>query len=186
MSFEEEPIKVEEKRNDYVTLIDPLGLATLPWWEEPPLVKLANKEEEVIFIFESDPTFVLIILHDEEGVYMSQRKHPNKPMYLKYQVLCGKVERGETSLEAAQRETQEETNLRIPIKAFNYIGNDPAFNCNMYTVRLYEDEVPELTEPHNMTVWMYYPWNTWYQMALEGRTTPSLTTYRDLIWDQTR
>ena len=30
VSFEEEPIKVEEKRNDYVTLIDPFGLATLP------------------------------------------------------------------------------------------------------------------------------------------------------------
>src|ERR1044071_6417273 len=30
VSFEEEPIKVEEKRDDYVTLIDPFGLATLP------------------------------------------------------------------------------------------------------------------------------------------------------------
>ena len=87
---------------------------------------------------------------------MSQRKHPHKLMYLKYQVPCGKVEKGETSLEAAQRETQEETNLRIPIKAFQYIRNDPAFNCNMYTVRLYEDEVPELTEPYNMMVWIYY------------------------------
>ena len=149
-------------------------------------MKLANKEEEAIFIFESDPTYVLIILHDEEGVYMSQRKHPNKPMYLKYQVPCGKVEKGETSLEAAQRETQEETNLRIPIKAFNYIGNDPAFNCDMYTVKLYEDEVPELTEPHNMTVWMYYPWNTWYKMGEKNQTTPSLSIYRDLIWNQTR
>src|ERR1044072_3658387 len=106
-------------------------------------------------------------------------------MYLKYQVLCEKVEKGETSLEAAQREAQEETNLRIPIKAFQYIGNDPAFNCDMYTVKLYEDEVPELTKPHNIMVWMYYSWNTWYKMAKENRTTPSLTTYRDLIWDQT-
>jgi len=30
VSFEEEPIKVEEKRDDYITLIDPFGLATLP------------------------------------------------------------------------------------------------------------------------------------------------------------
>ena len=161
-------------------------MATLLWWEEPPLVKLANKEEEAIFIFETDLTFILVIFYDQEGVYMSQRKHPNKPMYLKYQVSCGKVEKEETLLEAVQRETQEETNLRIPIKAFQYIRNDPKFNCDMYMVKLYEDEIPELTEPQNMTVWMYYPWNTWYQMASERRTTPSLTTYRNLIWDQTR
>ena len=73
-------------------------------------------------------------------------------MYLKYQVSCGKVEREETSLEAVQRETQEETNLRIPIKAFQYIGNDPKFNCDMYTVKLYKDEVPELTKSYNMMV----------------------------------
>ena len=89
-----------------MTLCDPLGLATIPWWEEPPLVKLADKEDEAIFIFESDPTFVLIILHDEEGVYMSQRKHPNKPMYLKYQVPCRKVDPGESSLQAAWRKTK--------------------------------------------------------------------------------
>src|ERR1044072_5424651 len=29
VSFEEEPIKVEEKRDDYITLINPFGLATL-------------------------------------------------------------------------------------------------------------------------------------------------------------
>src|ERR1044072_6578723 len=102
-------------------------------------------------------------------------------MYLKYQVPCGKVEKGQTSLKSAQRETQEETNLRIPIKAFQYIGNDPTFNCDMYKVKLYEDEVPELTEPHNMMVWMYYPWNTWYKIAEENRTTLSLVTYQDLI-----
>jgi len=98
-------------------------------------------------------------------------------MYLKYQVPCGKVDKGESSLEAAKRETQKETGLNLPIKAFNYIENDSKFNCDMYTVKLYEDEVPELTEPQNITVWMYYSWNTWYQMALEGRTTPSLLTY---------
>ena len=78
-------------------------------------------------------------------------------MYLKYQIFCGKVEKGEIFLEAIQREIQEETNLRILIKAFQYIGNDPKFNCDMYMVKLYEDEIPELTESHNMMVWMYYP-----------------------------
>ena len=67
-------------------------------------------------------------------------------MYLKYQIPCRKVEREKNSLEAAKRETEEETGLNLPLKAFNYIRNDPKFNCNMYTVKLYEDEVPELTE----------------------------------------
>src|ERR1043165_3512949 len=88
-----------------------------------PLVYMQNPQdlEEAIFIFETDPIFVLIILHDKKGVYMSQRKYPEKPMYLKYQVSYGKVERGETSLKVAQQETEEETGLRLPIKVFNYI-----------------------------------------------------------------
>jgi hypothetical protein len=72
------------ERDDYVTLCDPLGLATVPWWEEPPLVKLANKEDEALFILETEPNYVLTILYNEEGIYMSQRKNPNKPIYLKY------------------------------------------------------------------------------------------------------
>ena len=83
---------------------------------------MANKEEETIFIFKTDLTFVLIILYDEKGIYMSQRKNPNKPMYLKYQVSCEKVEKGENSLEATKWETEEETELNLPIKVFNYIG----------------------------------------------------------------
>ena len=55
---------------------------------------------------------------------------------------------------------EEETGLKLSIKAFNYIGNDPKFNFDMYIVKLYEDEVSELTEPQNMMIWMYYPWNT--------------------------
>src|ERR1044072_1601369 len=74
------------ERDDYVTLCDPLGLATVPWWEEPPLVKLANKEDEALFIKKTEPDYVLVILYNEEGIYMSQRKNPKKPMYLKYQV----------------------------------------------------------------------------------------------------
>src|ERR1043165_7449212 len=35
------------ERNDYVTLCNPLGLVTIPWWEEPLLVKLANKKDEI-------------------------------------------------------------------------------------------------------------------------------------------
>jgi ADP-ribose pyrophosphatase YjhB (NUDIX family) len=116
---------------------------------------------------------------------MSQRKNPKKPMYLKYQVPCGKVDPGENSLQAAWRETKEETDLAIPAQRFQFLGNDENFNCDMYAVHLLPHEVPQRTEPQNMTVWMYYPWTVWYRMAEQGRTTPSLTTFRDLIWEST-
>src|ERR1044072_523935 len=119
-------------------------------------MKLANKKEKVIFIHKSDPTFVLIILYDEKKIYMSQRKNSTKLMYLKYQVSYGKVDKRKILIEAVQRETQEETGLRLPIKAFQYIKNDSNYNCDMYIVKLYEDEVPELIEPNNMTTWIYY------------------------------
>ena len=58
------------ERNDYVTLCDPLGLATVPWWKESLLVKLANKEDEALFILETEPDYVLTIMYNKEGVYM--------------------------------------------------------------------------------------------------------------------
>src|ERR1044072_6912293 len=92
------------------------------------LVKLANKENEALFRSETEPDFVLTILYNEEGIYMSQRKNLKKLMYLKYQVPCGKVDRGESSLQAAWRETKEETDLASPVQRFQFLGNDEDFN----------------------------------------------------------
>ena len=36
-----------------------------------PLVKLVNKEDEALFILETEPDYVLTILYNEEGIYMS-------------------------------------------------------------------------------------------------------------------
>ena len=102
-------------------------------------------------------------------------------MYLKYQVPCGKVDPSESSLQAAWRETKEETDLAIPAQRFQFLENNEDFNCDLYAVYLLPHEVPQRTEPKNMTVWMYYPWTVWYRMAQQGRTTPSLTKFRDLI-----
>ena len=45
-------------------------------------------------------------------------------MYLKYQVPCGKVDPGESSLQAAWRETKEETDLAIPAQRFQFLGQN--------------------------------------------------------------
>ena len=106
------------------------------------------------------PTFVLTILYDEYGMYLSQRINPNKPMYLNYQAPCGKVENGESSLQAAHRETYEETNLSLSQKRFKFLERDPEFNCDLYVCKLKYEEVLERTEPKNMTSWAYYPWKS--------------------------
>src|ERR1044072_9381948 len=116
---------------------------------------------------------------------MFQRKNPKKPMYLKYQVPCGKVDLGESSLQAAWRETKEETDLAIPAQRFQFLENDEDFNCDLYAVHLLLHELPQCIEPDNKTIWMYYPWTVWYRMAQYARTTPSLIKFRDLIWEST-
>ena len=92
---------------------------------------------------------------------------------------------GETGKDAARRETQEETGLNIVRNQFKYIRNDPEFNCDMFIVKLTDEEIPARTEPEKMSSWLFYPWNTFFRMASEKRTTPSLTKYRELIWSET-
>src|ERR1044071_6659813 len=102
-------------------------------------------------------------------------------MYLKYQVPCRKTESGKMGIDAAFRETTEETNLIIDKSRLLYLANDPAFDCDIYYTKLREGEIPERMEPQNMESWLYYPWITWYDMAARGQTTPTLTTFRNII-----
>ena len=97
---------------------------------------------------------------------MSQRINPNKPMYLKYQVPCGKTKPGEMGIDAAFRETAEEINLIIEKNRLHYLANDLTFDCDIYYAKLRKGEIPKRTEPQNMNSWLYYPWITWYNMAV--------------------
>jgi 8-oxo-dGTP pyrophosphatase MutT (NUDIX family) len=157
---------------------DPI-LCNSPWWEVPIMV---SEEERMDHSSQpiGPPKYVLIIVHDGEGIYMSQRLHSEKPMYLKYQVPCGKTEPGETGIQAACRELYEETALSAPHRKIKFLINDPDFDCDLYYVKMTE-EIPERTEPLNMGPWMWYPWESFYKMAEENRLTPSLVKYKDQI-----
>ncbi len=168
----------------YITCLDKNQLIVTPWWEIPIKVQEEDRPyslQSVINVYETAPKFVLVILCDDEGVYMSQRINPNKPMFLKYQVVCGKVEAKESGTQAAQRETLEETGLNIELNRIRYVINDPEFDCDVFYIKLQSHEIPERTEPHNMGSWLYYSWITWYQMAVRKQTTSTLTTFRDTI-----
>ena len=141
------------------------------------MVHADDRMDHCNVVIEQGPTFVLTVLYDEYGMYLSQRTNSNKPMYLNYQAPCGKVEKGESSVQAAHRETYEETNLSIPHKRFKFLVNDPDYNCDLYVCKLKYEEVPERTEPNNMTAWAYYPWKSANLLVQQGQTTPSIIKY---------
>ena len=86
---------------------------------------------------------MLVILYDDESIYMSQRINESKPMYLKYQVVCEKTEPEKTGKEAVQKEIAEETNLIIEGNHLLYLANNPIFDCNIYFAKLRENEISE-------------------------------------------
>ena len=57
-------------------------------------------------------------------------------MYNLWQVAGGKVEKGESSLQAVLRETKEETELDINKEDCKFLMNDPAFNCDVYATKI--------------------------------------------------
>ena len=85
--------------------------------------------------------FVLAVLYNKEGIFMSIRS--KKLMKEMLQTLCEKVESRESSWETVIRETKEETGLEIwP----SYLLNDKFYDCDIYTYRLENMEKSERTE----------------------------------------
>jgi 8-oxo-dGTP pyrophosphatase MutT (NUDIX family) len=77
------------------------------------------------------PTFVLNVLYNNHGIFLSKRLQKDKPMFNLWQVAGGKVEKGESSLQAVLRETKEETGLQLSSNDCVLLINDPEFNCDV-------------------------------------------------------
>ena len=99
---------------------------------------MIRKDEDPWNPINRSPKFVLVVLYNKEGIYMSIRsKEPMKGML---QMPYGKVEPGKSSQEAVIRETKKKTGLEIwP----SYLLNDEFYDCDIYTYRLRDIEKSE-------------------------------------------
>jgi len=109
-------------------------------WKNPlEEVRIIEKIEENM----KEPKYVLNILYNDKGVYLSERIQENKEMCGLWQSPGGKVEEGETSEEAVLRETAEETDIELKLQDLTYLFNDPHFNCDVYMTKLQKNQVPQ-------------------------------------------
>lgn len=124
--------------------------------------------------------YVLNILYNENGIYMSQRSSSNKVMKDLWQVSGGKVEKNETSREAAERETSEETDISAYLIGTRYLFNDQEFDCNVYATKI-DKEFPRWTEPDKQGPWVLFSFSDYQRMAAKNKTTPTHSKFHSLI-----
>jgi ADP-ribose pyrophosphatase YjhB (NUDIX family) len=164
------------------------GLAIGRWWDEPEAVKkyyLEDSYGEVLNIT-TEPTktkFSITCLYNEEGIFLSQRKNPEKVMYLLYQVPGGKCEPNETARQGAVRETFEETGIDLKPRRLKFIAYDPKFDCNIYAHKII-NQMPEQREPEEMSPWCQYPWQSFKILKERNKLTPSLITFHREIMEK--
>src|ERR1044072_2125359 len=98
---------------------------------EDTYVEILNITTELI-----KTKFAIICLYNDDGIYLSQRKNPEKLMYLLYQVPGGKIEKGETLRQGVVRETFEKTEIDLKPKRLKFVAYNPKFDCNIYTHKI--------------------------------------------------
>ncbi|GET51058.1 hypothetical protein GLOIN_2v1772369 [Rhizophagus irregularis DAOM 181602=DAOM 197198] len=113
-------------------------------WKDP-LEEIKPIEKPIQLLKRS--TYVLNILYNNFEIYLSKRLQKNKMIYNLWQVVGGKVENRESSLQAVLRETKEETVLDIKKDECVFLFNDPAFNCDVYLTKVPDYQELQRTEP---------------------------------------
>ena len=121
-----------------------------------------------------------MVCYDNEYIYLSERL--NEPMKGLLQVSGGKVDKGEGSLEAAMRETKEETGIEVDPKWTRYIEKDAEFNCDIFITKI--NKYPKLTEPNKMKEWKPYTFQEYLLRTQKGELTPSHTKFYEQILEK--
>jgi ADP-ribose pyrophosphatase YjhB (NUDIX family) len=130
------------------------------------------------------PTYIINIIYNNHGIYLSKRLQPEKPMYNLWQVVCGKVEKGESTLQAVLRETKEETGLEIGRNNTQLIFNDPTFNCDVYITKVTDDQKLQRIESEKQGAWTITSFDQFKFMVKHKKLTPTLVEYSNTILNQ--
>jgi 8-oxo-dGTP pyrophosphatase MutT (NUDIX family) len=111
------------------------------------------------------------------------RQSGGTPVFQLY-IICGKVEKGELSLQAALRETKEKTGLEIGRNNTQLIFNDPTFNCDVYITKVTDNQELQQTEPEKQGAWTITSFDQFKFMVKHKELTPTLVEYSDTILNQ--
>src|SRR6266540_2487021 len=84
-------------------------------------------------------------------------------------------------MKAALRELEEETGLVIESEDLKFLINDPNYNCDVYTLKVYPNTKLDLMEHDKNGEWEKFSFEAYERMAREGRTTPTHITCIELI-----
>ncbi|PKK55224.1 hypothetical protein RhiirC2_803042, partial [Rhizophagus irregularis] len=137
-------------------------------WKDP-LEEIRPIEKPIQLL--KRPTYVLNILYNNFGIYLSKRLQKNKTMYNLWQVAGGKVENRESSLQAVLRETKEETALDIKKDECVFLFNDPAFNCDVYLTKVPDYQELQRTKPEKQGAWTITSFEQFQFMAKYNELT---------------
>jgi 8-oxo-dGTP diphosphatase len=99
--------------------------------------------------------FVLVLLYTNNETILLLRRSPSQIFAPGlYSLVGGKVERGETALQAIKREVFEEVNLELPESSFKLVhtmhrnGTEGNFIGLFFSVNISQLQTPYNNEPH--------------------------------------
>jgi ADP-ribose pyrophosphatase YjhB (NUDIX family) len=127
------------------------------------------------------PTYVMNVVYNDAGIFLSKRIDKSKEMYNFWQVPGGKVEENEYSIEAVIRETEEETGLIIKKNIPKLIFNDPKFNCDVYVTKVDMNTVLRNTEPNKQSSWILNTFKQYEEKCKRNEITPTHVRYMKKI-----